>query len=237
MVQIAFQSLGSLALDAFDSDVFGIGKIRAVRALGVWLRRKAYLADTTSIRVTPPSGPVVTASLTLCAAEAKHPVVELVGEHGNVTFEYTLDDVVFHDKEGLQHRQHFARIDLLENIISYRQRHTPLRVSLRSTGAFMRVVEAVRTGGEPFHIERKWVEVRDEGMDQYPVIEDVEKWIRVAADADSLFSEVGAPWAFIKRDTVLGKAEMDGIIVLEVLDGSAWRRLHLLDLISIQSER
>ncbi|MFT4210856.1 MAG: PmoA family protein [Microbacterium sp.] len=41
-VQVGFQSLGSHALRRFDDDAFGIGEVRAVRAVGLWRRSVDY---------------------------------------------------------------------------------------------------------------------------------------------------------------------------------------------------
>lgn len=277
VVQVGFQSLGSKALDALRSEAIDIGRIRAVRAMGCWLRRKAYWGrsqwvgrrnigdvdvvdgvatnalahavvtalciagvqeaeevrsvevemyranpidadDTTSIRVTPVNGPIITAALTLCASEQTQPVVEVVGDRGVADFGYVSDDVAYKTTDE-SWRKHYDRVDLLENLLAYRRDGTPLRVPLRSTGAFMRVVETIRTAGDPVHIERKWVEQRDTGSDMHPVVQEVEKWVRAATSADGLFSEVGAPWAFTGRDVSLARAEVDGQTVFEVLDG------------------
>ncbi|RSH94932.1 hypothetical protein EHS25_000016 [Saitozyma podzolica] len=277
-VQIAFQSLGSLALQAFASDALEIGEIRAVRAMGTWLRRKPYWSrspwvgrksigdidvvdgvatnalahavitalsiagiklaqdvarvevesyraspvdvdDTTSIRVTPVKGPVVTANLTLCASVQTLPTVEVVGERGVASFSYVGDNVEV-KVDGESRSQHFGRVDLLENLIAHRKSGAALLSPLRSTGAFMRVLETIRTGPQPVHIERRWIDVRDEGDEAHPVVQDVEKWIRAAADADGLFSEVGAPWAFTGKDAQIARADLDGRVLFEVVDGA-----------------
>lgn len=74
---------------------------------------------------------------------------------------YVTDDIEFSDGR----REHHERNDMLENLVAFRHDRTPLRVPLVSTGAFMRVVEAIRKAGEPVHVERRWVEVRGTGVD------------------------------------------------------------------------
>ena len=276
VVQIGFQSLGSSALQAFDSGELGIGKIRSVRAMGTWTRTKKYFErsawvgrksigdidvvdgvttnslahavatalriagvqraeevgrlememyranavdvdDTTSLRVTPVDGPIVTAALTICAGEQTTPTVEVVGEKGTASFEYTLDDVVVTMTPDSV--LHFDRLNLLENLIDHRKHGTPLLVPLWSTGALMRIVEAIRTSTEPIHIEKKYIEQRGTGPDSHRVVQDVEKWVRAAASADALFSEVGAPWAFTGRDKVLTSVDIAGRTVMEIVDG------------------
>jgi predicted dehydrogenase len=274
VVQVGFQSLGSLAIHACANGDVGVGVIKSVRAMGTWLRRSAYwnraawvgrrhmgdidvmdgvatnaLAhavitalhiagiktatdvaqieieayranpidadDTTSIRVTPNKGPIVVAALTLCASEQTKPLVEIVGDRGTAILEYVTDDLVFEDRTS-----HYNRVDMLQNLIDHRSLGTPLLLPLSDTGAFMRVMDALRTSGPPVHIERKYIEQRDEGVDSHPVVQDIEKWVRAATADDKLFSEIGAPWAFAGKDKSLKVVEMDGRPIFQILDGA-----------------
>lgn len=274
VVQVGFQSLGSLAIHACANGDVGVGDIKSVRAMGTWLRRSAYwqraawvgrrhigdidvmdgvatnalahavitalhiagiktasdvrqieieayranpidVDDTTSIRVSPHKGPVVVAALTLCASQQTKPLVEIAGDKGVAILEYVTDDLVYQDRT-----YHYERVDMLQNLIDYRATGTPLLLPLSDTGAFMRVMEAIRTSGPPIHIERKYIDQRDEGTDSHPVVQDIEKWVRVATAEDKLFSEVGAPWAYIGRDSSLTKADIDGKPVFRILDGA-----------------
>jgi predicted dehydrogenase len=278
VVQVGFQSLGSLAIQACAKGEEGVGAIKSVRAMGTWLRRAAYwqraqwvghrhlgevdvmdgvatnalahavitalhiagirtiddvrqieieayranpidVDDTTSIRVTPVTGPVVIAALTLCASEQTKPTVEIVGEDGIATLEYTTDDLSIGDRSI-----HYDRVDMLQNLIEHRATGIPLLLPLSDTGAFMKVMESLRTNGPPIHIERKFIDQKDSGIDTHPVIQDIEKWVRAATAADALFSEVGAPWAFTGKDTSLAKVEIDGRPIFEVLDGGGTTR-------------
>ena len=271
-VQVGFQSIGSLAIDALKSGELGLGNIKSVRATGNWLRRAAYwkrsqwvgkrsigdiyamdgvatnaLAhavetalhvagvteasevidvqveayrsqaietdDTVSLRVTSTNGTTVVAALTLCASEQQKPQVEVVGETGTAIFGYVTDEVTIDGKVRA-----FGRINMLENLIGHRKNGERLRLPLRSSGSFMRVLDAIRQT-DPVHIERKYIDVRDSGEESHPVIQDIEEWIRKAAASDSLFSEVGAPWASKRQDTTLAQIQLDGHILLDVLDG------------------
>ena len=273
IVQVGFQSLGSLAIHACANGDVGLGEIQSVRAMGTWLRRTAYwkraawvgrrhmgdidvmdgvatnalahavitalhiagiktasdvrqveieayranvvdVDDTTSIRITPKKGPIVVAALTLCASEQTKPLVEISGDKGVAILEYVTDDLVFRGRT-----LHYDRVDMLQNLIAHRQTGVPLLLPLSDTGAFMRVMDALRTSGPPIHIERKYIDQRDEGVDIHPVVQDVEKWIRTAAAADKLFSEVGAPWAFIGKDQCLLRAELEQRTIFQILDG------------------
>lgn len=175
--------------------------------------------DTSSLRVMPHRGPTVTAALTLCAAEDRDPVVEVVHDRGTASFDYESDTLVVDGPTG-RRTERYARTDLLEDLLDHRTTGRPLRVPLGSTGAFMRVVEAVRASEPPRRIEPRWITWRDVGNDPRPVVHDVERWVRAATDAGRLFSEVGAPWAQTGGDTVLGRAEVDGRTVMTLIDGA-----------------
>lgn len=274
LVQVGFQSLGSLAIHACANGDVGIGEIKAVRAMGTWLRRSAYwqraawvgrrhmgevdvmdgvatnalahavitalhiagiktandvrlveveayranavdVDDTTSIRITPNLGPIVTAALTLCASEQTKPLVEIAGDKGTAILEYVTDDLVYRDRTI-----HYDRVDMLQNLTDHRATGTPLLLPLSDTGAFMRVMDALRSGGPPKHIERRYVDQRGEGTDSHPVVQDIERWVREATSADKLFSEVGAPWAFTGQDTSLFQAELQDRPIFTILDGA-----------------
>ena len=276
-VQVGFQSLGSEALAAFDSDAMNIGKIKSVRAMGLWLRKQAYWNrsqwvgkrsmgnvwvmdgvatnalshavitalriagantvdevdkveveafrsnpidsdDTTSIRVQLKNGLIVTAGLTLCATVQIPPVVEVVGELGTAVFEYTTDDVQVTLSPGQAKK--FGRRDLTDNLLDHREKGTPLMASLVSTGAYMRVLEAIRLSGEPTHVEKRWIHPVGEGEEWAPILQDVEGWIRKAADKDALLSTVGCPWAFSQRDAQILEAKLGPKTVFRIQDGA-----------------
>ncbi|WP_413600266.1 DUF6807 family protein [Curtobacterium sp. Curtsp57] len=173
--------------------------------------------DTTALRIVPApldaDRPSVSAALTLAAsgpADAA-PVVEVVGDRGTVSFRYTTDEVVGPDGAVTPG----TRTDLLENLLAHRADGVPLLVPLDSTGAFMRVVEAMRTAPEPTRIEPRFVEVVGTGADEHPVVQDVERWVRAAADLDGTFVDAGAPWASAGRDAVVATAGAGPLLVLQ----------------------
>lgn len=179
--------------------------------------------DTTALRiVTAGDGPTVTAALTLSASgeQDQPPVIEMVGDSGTLVYRYTLDELV--DSSGAVTRA--ERTDLLENLIDHRAVGRALLVPLGSTGAFMRVVEAIRTAPEPTRVEDRFVTVSGEGDDAHPVLDDVEGWIRAAADIDGTFLEAGAPWAFGGHDGIVATSgEPDGegdAALLTLVDGA-----------------
>lgn len=164
--------------------------------------------DTTVVRVTGVDGTVVTAALTLAAPEQRDPLVTVVGENATASFSYTTDEVTLTSAGtqgcgtagGVESANEstirtFGRDDLVENLLDHRSMGTPLIVPLVETGAFMRVLEAIRLANEPTPIDARMLEWRDEGGDRHPVVDGIEHWVNEAADRGALFSECGAPWA------------------------------------------
>jgi hypothetical protein len=173
--------------------------------------------DTSVIRVTGVNGRVITCALTLCAPEQREPLVTAHGVAGDATFAYTRDVVTWTTGRP---PQAFDRDDLLTNLIDFRQNGTPLIVPLEQTGAFVRVMDAVRTAGEPVRIPDRWIDWRGEGDQRHPVVADIERWIATAAATGSTFAEAGAPWAFTGHDTVTASVTIDEKTVAEYRDGA-----------------
>ncbi|MBW4093901.1 MAG: Gfo/Idh/MocA family oxidoreductase [Acidobacteria bacterium] len=150
--------------------------------------------DTTTVRITPKVGPAVVCALTLCAPEQKEPFVTVHGTAGTAVFYYTTDVVEITTEAGTT-RTSYARADLLENLLAHRASGTPLLSSLENSGAFMRVLEAVRTAPDPSPIPTHYVDWVGEGTAAHPVVSGVSEWIQRATTAQATFSEIGAPWA------------------------------------------
>ncbi|CAM5621918.1 Putative oxidoreductase OS=Streptomyces griseus subsp. griseus (strain JCM 4626 / NBRC) OX=455632 GN=SGR_212 PE=4 SV=1 [Streptomyces griseus subsp. griseus] len=153
--------------------------------------------DTSSVRVTTAGGPCVTVAVTLCAERPGEPYVIVHGERGRITFWYKQDRVLVQRAgRGPEETVH-GRTDLLENLLDHLAQGTPLLVPPASTGAFMRVVEAVRTAPEPAPLpDRAW-ETRYDGPGGGPrrVVPGIDSLVAAGAESLSLFSELGAPWA------------------------------------------
>ncbi|MFD4233386.1 Gfo/Idh/MocA family protein [Streptomyces sp. NPDC058542] len=153
--------------------------------------------DTSSVRVTTAAGPCVTVAVTLCAERPGEPYVIVHGEKGRITFWYKQDRVLVQRAgRGPEETVH-GRTDLLENLLDHLEHGTPLLVPPASTGAFMRVVEAVRNAPEPAPLpDRAW-ETRYDGPDggARRVVPGIDSLVAAGAESLSLFSELGAPWA------------------------------------------
>lgn len=153
--------------------------------------------DTSCCRVTTTGGLPVTVAVTLCAEEAGEPYVIVHGDRGRVTFWYKQDRVLVqragHGPEEAVH----GRTDLLENLVDHLEHGTELLVPPERTGAFMRVVEAVRTAPDPAALPATAWHTRPDGPGggNRRVVRGVDGTVAAAADTLTLFSELGASWA------------------------------------------
>ncbi|MFE7756912.1 Gfo/Idh/MocA family protein [Streptomyces sp. NPDC057418] len=153
--------------------------------------------DTSCVRVTTTDGLPVTAAVTLCAEEAGEPYVIVHGDRGRITFWYKQDRVLIqragHGPEEAVH----GRTDLLENLVDHLAHGTGLLVPPERTGAFMRVVEAVRTAPEPVALPVTAWHSRPDGPagGVRRVVRGIDAMVAAGADTLTLFSELGASWA------------------------------------------
>ncbi|MFE6411416.1 Gfo/Idh/MocA family protein [Streptomyces sp. NPDC057837] len=173
------------------------GSTRAEDVLAIeteLLRANAIESDDTScVRITTAQGHPVTVAATLCAERADEPYVLVHGSSGRITFWYKQDRVLLqragHGPEEFQH----GRTDLLENLVDHLTTGAALLVPPDETGAFMRVVEAIRTAPDPEPLpDGAWHRVPGENR---RVVPGVDGLVAAAADTLSLYSELGAPWA------------------------------------------
>jgi predicted dehydrogenase len=185
--------------------------------------------DTSSLRISGAGRPTVTCALTLCAppefavGDDRGATVTVTGERGSAVFSYTTDVVTLRETAGARGagaaRRVFGRVDLLENLLDHRENGAELIVPLGATGAFLRVVEAVRLAPQPAMIDPEHVSWQGEGEGEHPIVDDIERIVRSASGEGRLFSELGAPWATGRRDAVIATARLGDTIVAEQLDG------------------
>lgn len=150
--------------------------------------------DTSVIRMRTIDGLPITCALTLCASESVEPYVTLHGTEGTAVFHYTEDRVTVHTEAG-EATHTFGREDLTENLLQHLSDGSPLLSPLDHSGAFMRVLEAIRTAEPPALIPSahvKWVGTGDQAHAVIPTIEDI---LERATRAHATFSELGLPWA------------------------------------------
>ncbi|MFI6348672.1 Gfo/Idh/MocA family protein [Streptomyces sp. NPDC050560] len=151
--------------------------------------------DTSCVRITTTGGLRTTVAATLCAERPGEPYVVVSGSHGRVTFWYKQDRVLLQRAgHGPQETGH-TRTDLLENLLAHLTTGTPLLVPPAATGAFMRVVEAVRRAPEPTPLPpTAW----HHGPGQHAprrIVPGIDALVDTCADTLGLFSERGARWA------------------------------------------
>lgn len=255
LVQVGFQSLGSLALPEIRNTIAagGIGDVLGLSATGMWLRTRGYFKrsrwagkrsldgidvvdgvatnalahavatalnmagahtvadvasvetdlyrahktqsdDTSVIRVRTAAGTTLLCALTLCAPEQQRPSVTVHGTKGDITFFYTEDELLISTADG-ERRKTFGRTDLLENLLAARAAGTPLLSALPDTGAFMCVLEAVRTAPAPREIDAGHLSWEGAGDDAHPVVHGIAALIERATKAHATFAELGVPWA------------------------------------------
>lgn len=156
--------------------------------------------DTSVIRMRTVDGLPITCALTLCAAESVEPYVTLHGTEGTAVFHYTEDRVTVRNGDGESTRT-FGRDDLTENLLQHLSSGTPLLSPLDHSGAFMRVLEAIRTAEAPALIPHTSVDWVGQGDQAHAVIPGIEEILDRATRAHATFGELGLPWA---RPTTTG---------------------------------
>lgn len=149
--------------------------------------------DTSTLRVRSTSGTVVTLALTLCAAEQTRPSVTLHGTQGTAVLYYTEDELAVTTADGTT-TEHFNRTNLLDNLLDHRLHGTPLLSPLSSSGAFMRVLDAVRLSPPPQPIDPSFITWVGSGDDAHPVVRGIEDLLQRACLAQATFTELAPGW-------------------------------------------
>jgi predicted dehydrogenase len=151
--------------------------------------------DTSCVRIRTGRGTRIVVAATLCAATAAEPYVVVHGSTGRITLWYKQDRVLLQRAGHGPDERVFGRTDLLENLLAHRADGAPLLVPPQATGAFMRVVEAVRTASDPAPVlGRYWRAVPGERSHRR-VVQGVDDLVTAAAERLETFTELGAPWA------------------------------------------
>ncbi|MBT2417732.1 Gfo/Idh/MocA family oxidoreductase [Streptomyces sp. ISL-22] len=153
--------------------------------------------DTSCVRVSTERGAPVVVAATLCAEHPDEPYVVVHGERGRITFWYKQDRVLLQRANHGPEEFEYGRTDLLENLVEHLVDGTDLLVTPEATGAFMKVVEAIRLAPDPAPLPAEaWHLLPDE---QRRVVPGVDGLVAAAADTLALYSELGAPWALPAR--------------------------------------
>ncbi|MFG1810515.1 Gfo/Idh/MocA family protein [Streptomyces sp. NPDC049040] len=150
--------------------------------------------DTSCVLIRTTRGTRIVVAATLCAATPAEPYVVVHGTRGRITLWYKQDRVLLQRAGHGPDERVFDRTDLLENLLAHRARGADLLVPPQSTGAFMKVVEAVRTAADPEGVPGSlWRAVPGERSHRR-VVRDVDKLVDAAAERLATFGELGAPW-------------------------------------------
>ncbi|MFI9343522.1 Gfo/Idh/MocA family protein [Streptomyces sp. NPDC052773] len=159
----------------------------------LWRANAIESDDTSCVRITTAQGRPVTVAATLCAEHPDEPYVLVHGSRGRITFWYKQDRVLLQRADHGPEEIEYGRTDLLENLAAHLTNGAGLLVPPESTGAFMKVVEAVRLAPDPAPLpESAWH--RPPGEDRR-VVTGVDGLVAAAADTLALYSELAAPWA------------------------------------------
>lgn len=179
----------------------------------LWRANPIEADDTSSLRAVGTDGTRYGFGLTLCAPERTPARVIVQGTEGEIEYEYERDLVRLRTGRVVAEKQ-YERTGLLENLLRARADGERLLCDVRDTGAFMQVLEAVRTAPDPAPVGDAFVDWVDgvapvaggpggpggvgrgnpEGDARHPVVRDVVEWCERAAREQRTFTELGAPW-------------------------------------------
>ena len=160
---------------------------------------------------------VLTCALTLCAPAQSAPSVTIYGTLGQLTLFYTEDRLEITTPQGAR-TETFGRIDLLENLLAART-EDDLLSPLSGSGAYVSVLEAIRTADAPRQIPSEFITWEGEGDAAHPVVHGIESLIRRAALGQATFAELGAPWTASAGTSL----SVNGIPVATLQDGTRIR--------------
>ncbi|WP_406479237.1 Gfo/Idh/MocA family protein [Streptomyces sp. NBC_01615] len=152
--------------------------------------------DTSCVRVVTAKGRITVAA-TLCAERPDEPYVLVHGAQGRITFWYKQDRVLVQRSGRGPEEIEYGRTDLLENLVAHLTDGTELLVTPESTGAFMKVVDAIRRAPDPVALpDHAWELLPGENR---RVVRGIDGLVAAAADTLALYSELGAPWAALNE--------------------------------------
>ncbi|MEU6003086.1 MULTISPECIES: Gfo/Idh/MocA family oxidoreductase [unclassified Streptomyces] len=157
--------------------------------------------DTSFVGITTARGGRIGVAATLCAERPDEPYVIVHGTRGRITFWYKQDRVLVqragHGPEEVLH----GRTDLLENLVDHLAGRAELLVPPASTGAFMKVVEAIRTAPDPRPLPvEAWRSVPGdhEGV-RRRIVHGIDGLVAASADTLCGYAELGTFWALPDR--------------------------------------
>ncbi|MFI9007581.1 DUF6807 family protein [Actinosynnema sp. NPDC053489] len=152
------------------------------------LRSRDVEADDTScLRLRTRRGTVVVVAVTLCAEVVRDPVLVVHGSRTRAELHYARHRLVV---DGIEER--YRADSPLRNLLDHlADPAVPLNAPLDRTGAFTRVVEAVRTAPDPAPIDPAWLRRNGRRVD----VDGVDHVVAKAAEHLRTFAELEVPWS------------------------------------------
>ncbi|MFT7840200.1 PmoA family protein [Saccharothrix sp. BKS2] len=152
------------------------------------LRARDIEADDTScLRLRTRRGTTVVVAVTLCAEVPADPVLVVHGTRKRAELHYTRHRLVV---DGVEER--FGHDTPLVNLLDHlADPAVPLNAPLADTGAFMRVVEAVRTAPDPVPVDPAWLRRNGNRVD----VDGVDHAVTRATEGLRTFGELEVPWS------------------------------------------
>ncbi|MFD1147610.1 DUF6807 family protein [Saccharothrix hoggarensis] len=152
------------------------------------LRSRDIEADDTScLRLRTRNGTVVVVAVTLCAEVVREPVLVVHGSRARAELHYTRHRLVL---DGIDER--YRHDTPLRNLLDHlRDPAVPLHAPLAGAGAFMRVLEAVRTAPDPVPIDPAWLRRNGNRVD----VDGVDHVVTKASEHLRTFAELDVPWS------------------------------------------
>ncbi|MFE5665982.1 DUF6807 family protein [Streptomyces niveus] len=180
----------ALRIDGSDSaeSVAGI-ELEQFRANGI------EADDTSCLRLTTAGATRITVAVTLCAERDAEPYVVVHGTGGRITFWYKQDRVRVERTGREPVETVYGRTDLLENLLAHLREGTDLLVPPHRTGAFTRVLEAVRTGPPPRPLPTDAWYAAPGATGPRRIVRGIDALVTESAETLATFSELGAGWA------------------------------------------
>ena len=152
------------------------------------LRSRDIEADDTScLRLRTRNGTVVVVAVTLCAEVVRDPVIVVHGSRERAELHYTEHRLVV---GGVEER--YPHVSPLRNLLDHlADPGVPLHAPLAATGAFTRVLEAVRAAPDPAPIDPAWLRRNGKRVD----VDGVDHVVAKAAEQLRTFAELEVPWS------------------------------------------